>query len=41
MVPGFDQSRQSCKYMMIAVYTLPVDRAGRPLAEMEGGFPFG
>ena len=39
MVPGFDQSRQSCKYMMIAVYTFPVDRAGRPLAEMEGGFP--
>ena len=37
MAPGLDQSRHQCRYMMVAVYTFPVDSHGRPLAEMEGG----
>ena len=34
MVPGRDQSRHECKYMMVALYTFPVTRAGNPLVEI-------
>ena len=37
MVIGQDQHRQDCKYMMVAVYTFPVDGSGRALAEVECG----
>ena len=33
MVIGQDQSRHDCKYMMVAVYTFPVDGAGKSLVE--------
>eukprot|EP00913_Durusdinium_trenchii_P015946 g14985.t1 len=33
MVVGQDQSRHDCRYMMVAVYTFPVDGAGRSLVE--------
>ena len=33
MVIGQDQNRHDCRYMMIAVYTFPVDRSGRSLVE--------
>ena len=33
MAIGQDQHRHDCKYMMVAVYTFPVDHAGNPLAE--------
>ena len=29
MAPGLDQSRRPCRYMMVAVYTFPVDGNGR------------
>ena len=37
MAPGQDQARHPCRYMMVAVYTFPVDGAGRPLAELDQG----
>ena len=44
MVIGQDQSRHDCKYMMVAVYTFPIDGAGRSLVEKveavaDGGLP--
>ena len=33
MVVGQDQSRHDCRYMMIAVYTFPVDGSGPSLVE--------
>ena len=37
MVVGQDQHRQDCKYMMVAVYTFPVDSSGRALADVNIG----
>lgn len=37
MVVGQDQQRQDCKHMMVAVYTFPVDRSCRGLAEVNLG----
>ena len=39
MVAGHDQSRHECRYMMVAVYTFPVDKAGNPLAELPNSRP--
>ena len=41
MVVGQDQHRQGCKYMMVAVYTFPVDSSGRALADVNTGIKTG
>ena len=36
MVTGQDQNRHDCRYMLVAVYTFPVDRSGEALVEFAG-----